>query len=56
MIDAIFLFIVKVAVILFCIVVTLAPIYVCIMFIYGFYHDYLRSPNKRKGTRDNISA
>ena len=56
MIEAIFLFFVKVLMVLFCIVATLAPVVVAFMFCYGFYKDYLCSPNKAKSTRDKISA
>lgn len=56
MIEAIFLFFVKVLVVLFCIVVTLAPIVVAFMFCYGLYKDLFCSPNKAKSTRDKISA
>ena len=56
MIEAIFLFFVKVLVVLFCIVVTLAPIVVAFMFCYGLYKDLFCSPNKARSTRDKISA
>ena len=45
MIEAIFLFFVKVLVVLFCIVVTLAPVVVAFMFCYGLYKDLFCSPN-----------
>ena len=50
------MFFAKVVTILFCIAATLAPLYIAVMFCYGFYHDYLRSPNKADKTRANTSA
>lgn len=50
------MFLVKVVTVIFCIVATLAPVYVAVAFCYGFYRDYLCSPNKAKKTRDKISA
>lgn len=56
MIEAVFLFFAKVVTVLICIAATIAPISVAFMFCYGFYKDYLCSPNKADKTRDNISA
>lgn len=47
MINAVFWFLVKVLVFLFCTIVTLAPICVLCMFCYGFYKDFLGSSNKK---------
>jgi len=56
MIEAIFLFFVKVVTVLICIAATIAPIVVAFMYCYGAYKDLFCSPNKAKSTRDKISA
>lgn len=58
MIDAVFLFLVKVMTVLICIAATLAPISVAFMFCYGFYKDYLclSKKEKNKGKASNITS
>ena len=50
------MFFAKVVTVITFIAAMIAPIYVAFMFCYGFYKDYLCSPNKADKTRDNISA
>lgn len=50
--ETIFLFLAKVVTVVICIAASLGVVYVAVMFCYGFYHDYLRSPKKSRRTGD----